>query len=391
MENQERARRWRLALGGEGSAPSAGAALSEQDGAIDAALNALYGGGEGVEKDNRRVGMGPSSPKVARWLGDIRRFFPASVVRVMQTDAMERLGLRQMLLEPEMMQAVEPDVHMVATLLSLKNVMPATSLETARRVVQRVVDDLQRRLEAPLRQAVIGSLSRSERNNRPRHSEIDWNRTIRANLKHYQPELNTIVPERRIGYGRRRQALREIILCVDQSGSMATSVVYAGIFGSVLASLPALKTHVVVYDTSVVDLTENLDDPVEILFGTQLGGGNDTPRALDYCKGLISRPSDTIFILISDLYEGAGGEKMVRQLSEFAAAGVQVITLLALSDDGKPSYEPGNAQSIAAFAPVFACTPDLFPELMAAAISRSDLNAWAASNDIVAARGSGSA
>ena len=388
MDNEERARRWRLALGSDGSQSPGMAPLSAEDGAMDAALNALYGGADGIEKDNRRVGMGPSSPRVARWLGDIRRFFPASVVRVMQTDAMERLGLRQMLLEPEMMQAVEPDVHMVATLLSLKNVMPATSLETARRVVQRVVDDLQRRLEAPLRQAVIGSLSRSERNNRPRHSEIDWNRTIRANLKHFQPELNTIVPERRIGYGRRRQALREIVLCVDQSGSMATSVVYAGIFGSVLASLPALKTHVVVYDTAVVDLTENLDDPVEILFGTQLGGGNDTPRALDYCKGLITRPQDTIFILISDLYEGAGSEKMVRQLSEFAAAGVQVITLLALSDDGKPSYEAENAQAIAAFAPVFACTPDLFPEMMAAAISRSDINAWAASNDIVATRNS---
>ena len=172
-------------------------------------------------------------------------------------------------------------------------------------VVRRVVDELERRLANPLRQAVLGSLNRASRNRRPRHNEIDWNRTIRANLQHYQPEYKTIIPETRIGYGRKRQALREIVLCVDQSGSMATSVVYAGIFGAVLASLPAVKTRVVVFDTAVVDLTDELHDPVELLFGTQLGGGTDIHRALTYCQGLIRQPSDTILVLISDLFEGA--------------------------------------------------------------------------------------
>lgn len=386
LPETERLRRWRLLLGGEDD--GTGCQLQGADVGMDSALAALYEPETPSEKDNRRVGMGKSAPNVARWLGDIRNYFPTPVVRVMQQDALERLNLRQMLLEPEMLENVEPDVHLVATLLSLKSIMPGKTKETARIVVRRVVEELERKLANPTRQAVMGSLNRSIRNNRPRHNEIDWPRTIRANLKHYQPEYRTIVPERRIGYGRKRSSLRDIILCVDQSGSMASSVVYTGIFGAVLASLPALKTHMVVYDTAVVDLTEQLQDPVDLLFGTQLGGGNDTPQALTYCQQLIRRPEDTILVLVSDLYEGANSDKMNKMLGALKNAGVQVIVLMALSDDGAPSYEHHNAETLAGFGiPTFACTPELFPDLMAAAIGRNDLNQWAATNNIVTSRG----
>lgn len=382
--DQERLRRWRLILGGE-AADATGVDLGGDDLAMDEALAQLYD----VDK-SKNVGMGKSAPKVARWLGDIRKYFPTSVVQMLQKDALERLDLRQMLKQPELLRAVQPDVHLVANLLSLRSVLPSESRETARAVVRTVVDELEKKLAEPMRQAVSGSLDRASRNRRPRHGEIDWNRTIRANLKHYQVEYRTIVPEVRIGFGRRRRALREIVLCVDQSGSMAASVVYAGIFGAVLASLPALRTHVVVYDTAVVDLTSELNDPVDVLFGTQLGGGNDTPRALKYCSGLITRPEETILILISDLYEGAGSEEMLKLLGGLVASGVQAVGLLALNDDGAPSYDHANAQRMADIGiSVFACTPDLFPDLMAAAISRRDLGEWAASKDIAATRGRG--
>lgn len=383
--NEERQRRWRLVLGGasEEGDGGKGQSLSGADAGMDKALQSLYG-----EKDNSRVGMGASTPNVARWLGDIRSYFPSSVVRVMQQDAYERLGLKQMLMQPEMMEAVEADVHLVATLLSLKNAMPAQARETARTVVRKVVEDLEKKLSNPLRQAVTGSLSRSVRNRRPKHYEIDWNRTIKANLKHYQADYKTIVPETRIGYGRKNsQTARDIVLCVDQSGSMASSVVYAGILGAVLASIKAVTTHVVVYDTSVVDLTAELSDPVDVLFGTQLGGGNDTPRALTYCQQLLRRPNETIFVLISDLYEGAGSARMVEMLGEFKASGVNVITLLALDDRGSPSYEVENAGALSAMGiPVFACTPDLFPDMMAAAIEKRDIAQWAATENITVAR-----
>lgn len=386
----ERLRRWRLILGG-GAADGIGAqgngnsdgigsdgfSLGTADQAIDQALSALY-------DSDRHGGLGSSSPKVARWLGDIRTYFPTSVVKVMQQDALERLNLRQMLLEPELLEAVEPDVHLVSNLLSLSGVMPAKTKDTARIVVRRVVEDLIRKLENPTRQAILGSLNRATRNRRPRHHEIDWPRTIRANLKHYQPNYRTIIPETRIGFGRKRSALRNIILCVDQSGSMATSVVYAGIFSAVLASLPAVKTHLVVFDTVVVDLTDLLQDPVEVLFGTQLGGGTDINQALAYCQGLVQQPQETILVLISDLYEGGNPIEMRKRIGSLVASGVQLITLLALNDDGAPCYDHSNTQFMASLGvPAFACTPDRFPDLMAAAINRQDLNQWVATQEFL--------
>ncbi len=379
----EMLRRWRLILGGD-EADGTLAPLAADDAGMDAALGALYNDDQG---DGRRGGLGGSAPKVARWLGDIRRYFPASVVKVMQQDALDRLDLKRMLLEPELMEAAEPDARLAATLISLSAAMPQKARETARLVVRRVVDDLERRLSQPLRQAIAGSLNRAARNRRPRHAEIDWNRTIKANLRHYQPEHETIIAETRIGYGRRRSALRDIILCIDQSGSMATSVVYASVFGAVLATLPAVQTRVVVFDTAVVDLTDKLDDPVDLLFGVQLGGGTDIHQALSYCQSVVRSPQDTILVLISDLFEGGDRAAMLKRAASIVASGATVIALLALSDDGAPSYDHHHAAAFAALGiPAFACTPDLFPELMAAAISRQDLGQWAARNDVVTSR-----
>jgi Mg-chelatase subunit ChlD len=375
----ERLRRWRLVLGGPAE-DATGITLEAADLGMDRVLEALY-------DSERRGGLGPAQPNVARWLGDIRTYFPSSVVRVMQQDALERLGLQQMLLEPEMLQAVEPDVHLVATLLSLNRVIPKRTRETARVVVRRVVDDLQRRLRQPTVQALAGALSRATRSRRPRARDMDWDRTIRANLRHYDTERRLIIPERLVGRGRRRSALRDIVLCVDQSGSMATSVVYSSVFGAVLASLPAVRTRMVVFDTSVVDLTEDLSDPVDLLFGAQLGGGTDINRALAYCQQLITRPAQTILVLITDLYEGGDADEMLKRAAALVRSGVNVVCLLALSDRGAPSYDQRHAGAFAAMGiPSFACTPDLFPDLMAAAIDRRDLTAWAAQHDIVAAR-----
>lgn len=385
--SEEKLRRWRLILGGgqadgictggDGSQGKPNYQLTGLDKEIDQTLNALY-------DSDRQGGLGSSSPNVARWLGDIRKYFPTSVVRVMQKDALQRLQLHQMLLEPELLELVEPDVHLIADLLSMSNIIPDKTKDTARQVVSRVVNELQRKLANPTRQAIMGSLNRAIRNRRPRHNEIDWHRTIRANLKHYQPEYRTIIPENRIGYGRKRSSLRDIILCIDQSGSMGTSVVYSSIFGAVLASLPAVQTRLIVFDTSVVDLTDNLQDPVDVLFGTQLGGGTDINRALAYCQSLIRRPLETIFVLISDLYEGGNQSEMLKRVANMVESGVKFIALLALNDDGAPYFDHNVAAEFAALGiPAFACTPNQFPDLMAAAINHQDISQWAAANDIV--------
>jgi Mg-chelatase subunit ChlD len=384
----DRLQRWRLVLGSEANA-SCGA-VEGRVREIDQALAALYeaDGRRGLGQGGQRGGRGDSAPSVARWLGDIRKYFPSQVVQVMQRDAMERLNLRQMLLQPEMLENAQPDVHLVANLVALASVIPAGTKDTARAVVRKVVDELMKKLEEPMRSAVSGALNRSQRNRRPRHSEIDWNRTIRANLRHWQPEYRTVVPQTLVGYGRKaRQPQREVILCIDQSGSMAASVVYSSIFGAVMASLPAVATKLVVFDTAVVDMTEQLQDPVDLLFGVQLGGGTDIDGAVGYCQSLVREPRNTILILISDLYEGGVEDNLLRRANELVEAGVQFIALLALSDEGAPAYDRDLASKLAALGvPSFACTPDAFPGLMAAAIKREDVATWAAGQGLKTSR-----
>ena len=271
-------------------------------------------------------------------------------------------------------------MHLAGTLLSLSGVLPETTRATARQVVAKVVADVERRIAERTRSAVSGALNRSARSHRPKLRDVDWNRTVRANLAHYQPAHRTIVPERLVGYGRHGLAVqRDVVLCVDQSGSMADSVVHAAVFASVLASVRTLRTSLVVFDTAVVDLTDRLADPVDVLFGTQLGGGTDINRAVAYAQGLVTRPADTLFVLVSDLFEGGSREDMLRRIRSLRAGGVHVLVLLALSDSGAPAYDRENAAALAALGvPAFACTPDAFPDLLAVALSGGDVAAWQA-------------
>ena len=308
----------------------------------------------------------------------------------MQRDAMDRLGLRQLLLEPDLLGAVEPDVHLVGTLLSLRSALPEQTRDTARQVVRAVVEQIERRLEQRLHAAVRGALDRSSRTRRPRLQDVDWPTTIRTNLKHYQPEQRTVVVETLIGHPRRRRSasLRDVVLLVDQSGSMASSVVYSGVMAASLASLRSVTTKLVVFDTSVVDLTETLaGDPVEVLFATQLGGGTDIDGAVAYGASLVTRPADTVLVLISDLIEGGDQSSLIRRLAALVEAGVAVVVLLALSDDGTPAYDHELAAACAQLgAPAFACTPDLFPDLLAAALKKEDVAEWAGRSGIAVGR-----
>lgn len=383
ISQKERWRRWQLALGVDDEQNE----LSERDRRLSAALSALYESGS----EKRRGGLGASAPRVAKWLGDIREFFPTSVVQIVQKDAFERLNLKALLLEPEFLSTLEADVHLVADLIALRAAIPGKTLETARQVVRKVVDDLMRRLEHNTRETLRGALNRSQRTRRPRDADIDWPRTINANLRHYQPQHRTVVPETLVGHTRHtksRAQLDHVILCVDQSGSMATSVVYSSIFAAVMASIPGLSTKLICFDTSIVDLTDQLADPVEVLFGVQLGGGTDINSALAYCEKQVENPTKTHLVLITDLYEGGDAKSMLARAAAIKQSGVNLIVLLALSDSGHPVYEAKHAEAIASLGcPVFACTPDQFPSMMASALAGKDLQSWAAEEDVALIRG----
>ena len=375
VSEAERMRRWRMVLGG-GEADATGVDLGGDDVRIDAAMGAVYDNtGDPRQRgraSGRSGGLGRSAPRVARWLGDIRTYFPKPVVQVMQRDAIERLDLRQLLLEPELLETVEPDIHLVTLLIELNHLLPDETRATARLVVARVLADLERRLTDRTRVAVHGALARANRARRPRPGDIDWLRTVHANLRHYQPDYGTVIPERLVGFGRRRRSLaKDVVVAVDESGSMADSVVYASLFAAVLSQLPSLRTHLIAFDTSVTDLTPMLHDPVDVLFGVQLGGGTDIAAALGYCRRLITRPDDTVLVLISDLFEGGNAELMRTRVAHLVRSGVTVLCLLALSDEGSPVHDHHAAADLVALgATVMASTPDQFPDVLAAALAR---------------------
>ena len=368
--------RWRLILGADTRTLS-GTHLTERESILDATLAALYDSDAVGKGSGKKAGLGSSSPVLAKWLTDVRRFFPPDVVSVIQTDAIERKGLSKLLFEPETLKNVKPDISMVGTLMALKGQIPEKSKETARQLVREVVEEIMKRMELNLRGAVVGALNKKAHSPLSSFSSTDWKRTIRKNLKNYDTKTKRLIPEKFYFFERnQRQKHWTVILDIDQSGSMADSIIYSSVMGSIFASMPALDTHVVVFDTNVSDLTEVCrNDPVDMLFGIQLGGGTDINKSVAYCRELITHPRKTMFILISDLYEGGVRKGLLRRLSEMHEEGVKIITLLALSDSGKPDYDVDLAKEISKLGiACFACTPDRLPELVEAALKGFDLS-----------------
>lgn len=381
MDKETQLKRWRLILGQEvnrqmeemGTMPLEG----EYD-LMDQALEAIYGGNrqESGKGFGYGGGSGPSAPKISRWLGDVRTLFDRDIVKIIQGDAIERKGLRQLLFEPELLCDMEPDISMAATLLLLKDQIPKKSKESARVFIRKIVEDINRRLESDIQRAVCAAINRRAHSSIPSAAALDCRMTIQRNLKNYQADTKKLVPEHFYFFDRSsRTSPHTIILCIDQSGSMGESVIYSSVLSCILASLNAVKTRVVAFDTQVTDLTEQCEDPVDMLFGIQLGGGTDINKAVTYCQQYIEEPAKTIFFLISDLEEGGNRSAMLHRMQEMKESGVSVVSLLAISDQGKPYYDSYIAGKLAAMdIPCFACTPEKLPELLERALKKQGLS-----------------
>jgi hypothetical protein len=385
----DRYTRWRLLLGktadeGLRQLSCRGELLDAEQANLDEALGQIYesspakGAGDGSPK-KRGAGLGSSAPRLAKWLGDIRGYFSKDVVAVIQRDAIEKKGIKQLLSEPETLGQVTPNIELVGTLMALKNMIPERTRETARAVVRAVVEDIQKRLRGAIEQAVRGALDRSRHSPIQSLPNLDWARTLRRNLKNYDRQRQVVVPESFHFFARQhRRREWNVIVAMDQSGSMADSVVYGGVMSAIFASLPSLETHVVAFDTEVVDLTEKCQDPVELLFGVQLGGGTDINRAVGYCQELVHQPRKTLFLLITDLCEGGNSRELVRRLEELVTAGVRAVCLLALSDSGIPAHDDNLARRLSDIGvPCFGCTPAMLPALLEGALKGQDLQALA--------------
>lgn len=384
MELEDRIKRWRLILGEEseaGFSAMGDTSLSGEQDLMDQALAAIYdntssGGGFGA----RGAGKGPSAPVVSKWLGDVRSLFDKELVSIIQADAMERCGLKQLMFEPELLEKLEPDLNLASMMLTLKDQIPKRSKEQVRSFIERIVEEINRLLADDIRRAVTAAVDRRRHSPIPSAAALDYKETIRRTLKNYNPDLKKLVPERFYFYDRTSKNMSNrytVILDVDQSGSMGESVIYSSVISCILASLRSLKTHIVAFDTNVVDLTEKCDDPVDLLFGFQLGGGTDIEKSVAYCQQLIDTPKKTLFFLISDLMEGGSRAGLLRRLGEMKDSGVSVICLLAIADGGRPYYDEQIAGRIASVGiPCFACNPQKVPQLLERALKGQDLNVF---------------
>ena len=384
MDTNDRLRRWRLILGSEAQKRMEGMGdgpdLSQEDLMMDTALDAIYnrdmkfgfGGG---------AGKGASSPQISRWLGDVRTLFDKDIVKIIQSDAMERCGLKQLIFEPELLENIEPDMHMASMILTLKDQIPKQSKENAREFIRKIVEQINALLETDLKRAVTASINRKLHSPIPSASALDFQTTIRKGIKDYNTKLKKIIPQKYYFFERSATTAANkytVILDIDQSGSMGESVIYSSIMSCILASMSAIKTKVVAFDTNIVDLSEKCEDPIDLLFGFTLGGGTDIEKSIKYCTKYIENPKKTIFFLISDLEEGGNRAGLLRRLTQMKEDGVIVICLLAISDSGKPYYDANMVQRIANNGiPCFAAAPQMLPRLLEKAMKNEDMSEFA--------------
>ena len=337
-------------------------------GDLDQTLSFVY--------EDRQGGLGGSRPYIPRWLSALREFFRHDVVALVQKDAIEKKGLTQLLFEPETLPFLEKNVELVATLLSAKGLIPDQAREAARQIVREVVEEVRKKLESQMRTAILGAVRRDRSSPLRLARNIDWKRTIKQNLRGWDGDRRRLVPERFYFWANQRKRHEwDVSILVDQSGSMAESVVYSSIMAAIFASIDVLRTRLLFFDTEIVDVTPLLDDPVDVLFTSQLGGGTDIHRAVAYAQEhFIERPEKTLLLLISDLYEGGDQPGLIARMRQLVDSRVKVVCLLALSDSGRPSYDHGTAAQLGAMGiPCFGCTPKLLPAVIERVMRGQDL------------------
>lgn len=358
-------RRWRLILGRYANRPLERAPFTDDDQELEQALDYLYG--REYKDRGLRGGLDASQITAVDWLQRARKLFPHDVFERMQTQAIEKYQLNELLRDPQVLASLDPNPALARTLLALRGRLSAEVRDAVREVIRRVVEDIVQRLRTPFLNAFSGRRNRFRRSSLKSAQNFDWRATIQANLKHYDPVGRRLVLERLHFNARVKRHLPwDVILCVDQSGSMSTSVMYSAIVAGILSSLPAVRVKLVLFDTNIVDLSHLAHDPVEVLLTVQLGGGTDIGRAMQYCERLIDTPQRTVLALISDFCEGAGPAPLLASVRRMAEARVKLLGVAALDEDAHPVYDQTMAQRLGNLGMhVAALTPVHFAEWMA--------------------------
>jgi Mg-chelatase subunit ChlD len=369
--------RWRLVLG-KYARDHLDVDMSLQQQRVETALDYLYSReyqGRGVRDADptgpRSASLDPSQLTIPRWLNEVRELFPKETVAVIEKHALDRYGLTELVTDPEILRRLEPNFELLKLLLTFRGHIQGEVLNEARRVIRIVVEEIKQRLAAEIRRAFSGRRNRFQHSNLKVAQNLDWRGTIRKNLKNYDTRRKQIAIEQVLFFSRIQRRLPwRIILCVDQSGSMTSSVIYSSVMAGILSSLPLIDVKLVVFDTSVVDLSGRVEDPVELLMSVQLGGGTNIGQAMQYCEQLVEDPHRTIVVLISDFYEGASPNVLLASCQRFREGGVRLLGLAALDETASASYDTQMAEMLAAQGmDIAALTPKQFAQWLAKTIS----------------------
>ncbi|CAM3816180.1 VWA domain-containing protein [Ectopseudomonas alcaliphila] len=370
MTDLETARRWRLILGRYADRALHGANFDATQARLDKTLDYLYNREyqrRGHVQGGRAGSLDDSQLTALNWLEQAHSLFPRSTFERLQAQAIERYEISALLTDPASLATLEPSPALAKALLGVRGRLGEETRDAVRQLITRVVEEILQRLRSRFTQAIQGRRNRFRRSLIKNAQNFDWRATIAANLKHYDPQSKRLLIESpRFNARIRRQLPWDIILCVDQSGSMLDSVMYSAICASILASLPSVRVRLVLFDTQVVDLSHLAHDPVEVLLTVQLGGGTDIGKAMRYCEQLVENPQRTVLTLISDFEEGAAVSPLLACVARLNEARVKLLGLAALDDSAQPVYDPAMGQRLAARGMhIAALTPEHFAQWLA--------------------------
>ncbi len=346
--------RWRLVLGPGSEGCLGGLPEGEwqaREDALGYLYNREYGSGRNVRGGKRGAGsMDASQLSVPDWINTVHELFPQRTIERIEKDALERYGIEEMVTNPDLLRRAQPSTTLLKAVLRTKHLMNQEVLALARNLVRKVVEQLIERLAREVRSPFSGAIDRRRRSFLKVAKNFDAPTTIRRNLKNYDPESKRLFIQTPYFFSRvRREVDRwQLIILVDESGSMMDSVIHSAVTASIFWGIKSLKTHLCIFDTSVVDLTEHCSDPVETLMKVQLGGGTDIGQALAYGANLVENPRRTIIILITDFYEGAPVNRLLSTAKQLVESGVTLLGLAALDDAANPTYDRDLAERIVA-------------------------------------------
>jgi VWA domain containing CoxE-like protein len=312
-------------------------------------------------------GRGSAYPEALQWLDRIRTIFPKSTYERLEADALQRFHLVDLLADPAVLARIEPNAATLRMLLSLQGKLPPKLMGLLRDTVRRVIDEITAKMRPKIENALSGRKNRQARSRLPRAADFDARMTLRRNLRHIDPDTGRVIPERIYFHGRQRRMLPwQVILCVDQSGSMTDSIIHSAVMAAILSGLPGVRVKMVLFDTQIVDVSDRLTDPLETLMSVRLGGGTNIAAALQYCAQLVDDPGRSTVVLISDFCEGGGMGALIRVVSQLVEARVRLLGLAALDDRGDPFHDRRVAGMLATLGmEIGAMTPDRLAEWLA--------------------------